>query len=336
MLGVAALDSYWTGIYQAESRVFRTTGLPTTWENSFKTSHIDNLPDNITNYLEFSAQWAEASESWEPEVSEGTFGWGVKYQGYQSSIVIHNKETQPVVVQVGFDSQITGASGWTVPLTGLRDGDSISPQAWSGTATFTIPVNGYQFVKITNATVQISGCMDSTADNYNPDATVSDASCEYRGCTDSQALNYDSSANVDDGSCIDKILGCTDASALNYDSTANQDDGSCVYEPAEVAGCTDSQATNYDSTATADDGSCVYEPATEVAGCTDSTATNYDSTATQDDGSCVYDNDDGNQRVVGYTHTVSEVAERTASSPWLFATLGLFAMAAGTYYFTRE
>ena len=45
------------------------------------------------------------------------------------------------------------------------------------------------------------GCMDSEADNYNPDATVDDGNCEYEGCTDPLADNYDADANVNDGSC---------------------------------------------------------------------------------------------------------------------------------------
>jgi hypothetical protein len=229
MLGITAVDNYWTGIYNAESVVLRaTSGLPTEWDNSLLSSHIDGLPDSITDYLVLSAQWAGTTESWEPEVSKGSFGYGVKYTGYQSAIRLHNKETQPVIVNVSFDSQISGVSGWTLPLTGLRAGDSISPTSWTGSTEVTIPKNGYVIVKITSATVNISGCMDSTADNYNPDATQSDGSCEYRGCTDPNSLNYNGLANVDDGSCIEIVSGCTCSSADNYNSSANFDDGSCV------------------------------------------------------------------------------------------------------------
>ena len=49
------------------------------------------------------------------------------------------------------------------------------------------------------------------------------------GCTDSSALNFNSNATSDNGSCIDKIYGCTDASATNYNSTANVDNGTCSY-----------------------------------------------------------------------------------------------------------
>lgn len=48
------------------------------------------------------------------------------------------------------------------------------------------------------------------------------------GCMDPIALNYNAGANVDDGSCVYQT-GCTDSLALNYDSGAILDDGSCLY-----------------------------------------------------------------------------------------------------------
>ena len=52
------------------------------------------------------------------------------------------------------------------------------------------------------------GCTDSTANNYNPNATNDDGSCDYTvfGCTDSLANNYNSLATSDDSSCIYDIL----------------------------------------------------------------------------------------------------------------------------------
>lgn len=48
------------------------------------------------------------------------------------------------------------------------------------------------------------------------------------GCTDSTACNYDSDATEDDGSCDFSCQGCTDAEACNYDVDATVDDGSCI------------------------------------------------------------------------------------------------------------
>ena len=53
------------------------------------------------------------------------------------------------------------------------------------------------------------------------------------GCTDSSATNFDSDATEDDGSCEyppETVLGCTDSLALNFAANANQDDGTCQYE----------------------------------------------------------------------------------------------------------
>ncbi|MBN1779319.1 MAG: hypothetical protein JW816_03825, partial [Candidatus Buchananbacteria bacterium] len=49
------------------------------------------------------------------------------------------------------------------------------------------------------------------------------------GCTDSTANNYNSEATEDDSSCTYPILGCTDSQATNYNSEATQDDNSCIY-----------------------------------------------------------------------------------------------------------
>ena len=130
----------------------------------------------------------------------------------------------------------------------------------------------------------VYGCMDETANNYNPDADFDDGSCTYDiyGCTDEEANNYNSDANVDDGSCEYDIFGCTDPEANNYEPTANVDDGSCTYD---VYGCTDSEANNYNPLATVDDGTCTYD----VYGCTDESANNYNPNANVDDGSCEFD-----------------------------------------------
>ncbi|MFN5679319.1 MAG: gliding motility-associated C-terminal domain-containing protein, partial [Flavobacteriia bacterium] len=50
--------------------------------------------------------------------------------------------------------------------------------------------------------VNVCGCTDPQATNYNPNANVNDGSCVYpTGCTDSLALNFDPNALIDDGSC---------------------------------------------------------------------------------------------------------------------------------------
>ncbi|MDA7578792.1 lamin tail domain-containing protein, partial [Flavobacteriales bacterium] len=53
------------------------------------------------------------------------------------------------------------------------------------------------------------------------------------GCMDSTAVNYNPNATTDDGSCIASVFGCTDPLASNYDSLANTDNGTCT-----TPGCT--------------------------------------------------------------------------------------------------
>ena len=62
----------------------------------------------------------------------------------------------------------------------------------------------------------IDGCTNSTANNFNPDATNDDGSCDY---------------DEDDDGVLDsdEVSICTDESANNYNSEATDDDGSCQY-----------------------------------------------------------------------------------------------------------
>lgn len=71
----------------------------------------------------------------------------------------------------------------------------------------------------------VPGCMDSSAQNFNPEATTSDGSCVYAGCTDPTADNYNPDATVDSGNC--QYGGCIDINSDQYDATANTDDGTC-------------------------------------------------------------------------------------------------------------
>ncbi len=82
----------------------------------------------------------------------------------------------------------------------------------------------------------VSGCTNSNAINYNPNATTNDGSCiaKVYGCIDKNAYNYNAKANTDDGSCIAKVLGCIDKKANNYNNKANTPDGSCLYTKYKV------------------------------------------------------------------------------------------------------
>jgi hypothetical protein len=94
----------------------------------------------------------------------------------------------------------------------------------------------------------IYGCINPSATNYDPLATVDDGSCSIAvvlGCTDPLAFNYNPLATVGDGSCVAVVLGCTNPTADNYNADANTDDGSCG-----IVGCMNAFATNYNPLAT--------------------------------------------------------------------------------------
>lgn len=89
----------------------------------------------------------------------------------------------------------------------------------------------------------IYGCMDPTADNFNPRATEDNGSCEYLGCMDPTANNFNPRATVDNGSCDypedvvkPPVRGCMDSNYDNFNPLATVDNGSCKNEEIVVDG----------------------------------------------------------------------------------------------------
>ncbi|MDA0946204.1 MAG: hypothetical protein O2791_04070, partial [Bacteroidetes bacterium] len=103
--------------------------------------------------------------------------------------------------------------------------------------------------------LELQGCLDEWACNYNPYATLSNGTCEYLSCA-----------------------GCTDPSACNYDMVVTEDDGSCEY-PAEFYDCDGNCLNDADG-----DGVC---DELEIFGCMDQGACNYNPSATEMDTSCL-------------------------------------------------
>ena len=170
---------------------------------------------------------------------------------------------------------------------------------------------------------------------------------EVAGCTDTTACNYDADATDDDGSCteLDECGVCGgdgiaegacdcegNGPEAGYDCDGvclNDADGDGVCDEFEVAGCQDAEACNYDADAT-DTGDCEYAEegydcdgnclvdtdgdgvcdGFESAGCTDAMACNYDAEATDDDGSCDYCScSDGSVSSSDYSMTVEVYGE---------------------------
>ena len=165
----------------------------------------------------------------------------------------------------------------------------------------------------------ILGCTDSTANNYNPNATIDNGSCEYLvsfsvdlNCSanmnppsvvyvTSSAINWDCSSYALNDSNYDGIwtgdiilqngffeyIYCTDGWSDSESSgliTSMQNGGTCA--PNTDYSNYANRLINISSDTIISNvwGSC----GTCVSGCTDPTATNYNSNAGYDDGSCSY------------------------------------------------
>ena len=146
----------------------------------------------------------------------------------------------------------------------------------------------------------ISGCQDSSACNYNPEAIYPDGSCSVNdecgvcggdnsscgGCTDSSACNFDATSIIDDGSCLmnDECGVC---------GGGGIEDGACdcagnVLDECGVCGGDGIAAGTCDCAGNVLDecGVCGGDNSS-CSGCTNPVADNYDSSALLDDGSCV-------------------------------------------------
>jgi hypothetical protein len=130
-----------------------------------------------------------------------------------------------------------------------------------------------------------------------PITEIDDMMIDVTGCTDPTALNYDMYATVDDGMCqydtvYDPPYGCNDPIACNYDQSATGQ-VNCLYPPHEMCppviqpepiyGCMDPSYDSYDPTATVNSiDNCYNEQnnwgsggSMTTTGCTDPNATNY-------------------------------------------------------------
>ena len=135
--------------------------------------------------------------------------------------------------------------------------------------------------------IEVLGCTDENACNFDTNATDDSGLCEYPTET---YLNCNEECLNDadgDGVCDEiEITGCTDETACNFDNnpTTDSDNTLCTYPSEAYLNCNDECINDLD-----EDGIC---DEIEVAGCTDENACNYDETATDEDSSC-YNNDLG-------------------------------------------
>ena len=180
-------------------------------------------------------------------------------------------------------------------------GNSIYTNAGSYTDTLQA-VNGCDSIVSTILTVNVVGCTDSTAFNYDPNAICDDSSCiaTVYGCMDSTATNYNATANTDDGSCYTCSISVS--SFYNPPSNLQTCNGFIILTPVGAAPYTYTWSNGATSEinpglcddvymyTVIDDNGCGFTDTivlTTRVGCTDPNAFNYDSTAIYDDGSCI-------------------------------------------------
>jgi len=73
-----------------------------------------------------------------------------------------------------------------------------------------------------------SQCLTDALGVDELESIVCSGCCPESGCMYSTAMNFDPAATLDAGSCV--FGGCTDQAAQNYNALANEDDNSCLYE----------------------------------------------------------------------------------------------------------
>lgn len=146
-----------------------------------------------------------------------------------------------------------------------------------------------------------SGCTNSEACNYDPNAVINDGSCYFIGdfCDDGLSMTINDIINTN---CIcsgelPQLLGCTSSIACNYNSAANIDDGSCFYIGDA---CDDGDTLSINDTITS---ACIcLGQMPDTPGCTNVAACNFNSSATIDDGTCHFIGDscdDGDANTLG-------------------------------------
>ena len=113
------------------------------------------------------------------------------------------------------DVSVTGGSlpysyEWIGPGVSGQDGQDLEGIS---TGTYLVEVtdaNGCTVTETFSIVTSSLGCTDSTACNYEPNASIDDGSCDYScfGCTDAEAFNYNPEATIDDGSCVFFVPEC--------------------------------------------------------------------------------------------------------------------------------
>ena len=185
------------------------------------------------------------------------------------------------------DGSCSGTMQWIIPLV---PGSGTPALQWC--TEDTLP-EGYELAEQTCAAMVIANddfCIDSFWDAICQAAY--EACLDLGGCLNSVACNFDPSAQYDDGSCVFQGDACITEGVCTGDGSVNayceceesivDSDGDGICDALEISGCTEENAVNYNPLATDDDGGCF------IPGCKEWDACNYNPMANMDDGSCAY------------------------------------------------
>ena len=217
---------------------------------------------------------------------------------YTAAICAAEGTTMTFNIQDSYGDGIYSPNGYWVTVCGneLAQGDSFG----SGTSE--------TFVVTCDVFIEVPGCMDPEADNYNSEANLDDGSCVYTiDCESATALqlimadsygdgwngNYFEMYDLDGNQLVNTTL--ESGSSGTYDFCLNDgcysiittDAGSWTYEVSwslvDATGAILATGLSPSSTSIALNQDCGF-----VNGCTDASACNYNMDANVDDGSCSY------------------------------------------------
>ena len=114
---------------------------------------------------------------------------------YQTELLVSDFiDSGSTFFNMGFQTEGPGVLRILAPLVSIED-------QWSDLCVTLLSNSTCSTSDNINVTLNVCGCMDLSANNFNSIANVDDGSCEYSGCTDSTACNFNSVATIEDNSC---------------------------------------------------------------------------------------------------------------------------------------
>jgi len=217
-----------TGMTSGISMTLTWSGM--TYEHQFKG---DKVYSGVT--------WASATRYevddivYAEDVSTNAWNYGAKTGTYYKCLLTHwSAENPNQDTRKGFDHTTSCSNCFPGIYDGMRNKQTSLPQVWEPVSKIghAIGEQAIQDLEIapgpymmTGNTVQVTGCTDNTALNFNPNATISCSHLFYFGPGNgwSWAFNnccqYSATTGTTTGATFG-ISGCTDTVAINYNPLA--------------------------------------------------------------------------------------------------------------------